>query len=206
MSTQSQTDELLKRESLKAYFALEYTADRRHEYMDGKIVATAYTSEEHGTIVSNLNRLLGNCLLEKDCSVYASDRMLFVPGCNGSFYPDVLVVCGDHEFYQIHKNMKATLNPSIIIEVLSNSTEHLDKTHKTRCYKQIPSLRQMLFVAQSEMHVRILEKEDGKWIDTEFYETEDVLKIGDCNIPLTEVYRRVNFTNHAIQDAESSGE
>lgn len=196
MSTPSQAAELPK-DALQAYFDFEYRAERRHEFMDGKIVAMAYTSEEHGTIVSNLNRLLGNCLLEKDCSVYASDRMLLVPGCNGSFYPDVLVVCGEHQFLQVHKNIRATLNPLVIIEVLSNSTEHIDKTHKTRCYKQIPSLRQMLFVAQDEMHVRILEREGEKWVDTEFYEKEDVLRIGECNIPLPEVYRRVKFSGHS---------
>ena len=193
MSTQGQPADSTQKNALEAYFNLEYKAERRHEFIDGKVVAMAYTSEEHGTIVSNLNRLLGNCLLEQDCSVYASDRMVLVPGCNGSFYPDVLVVCGEHQFYQVHKNMRATLNPSVIVEVLSNSTEHIDKTHKTRCYKQIPSLRQMLFVAQDEMHVRILEKEGEKWVDTEFYENEAVLRIGECLIPLPEVYRRVRL-------------
>ena len=196
MPTQSHTAEWPRQDALDAYFKFEYQADRRHEFMDGKIVAIAYTSEKHGTIVSNLNRLLGNCLLEKDCSVYASDRMLFVPGCNGSFYPDVMVVCGAHQFHQAHKNMKATLNPAVIIEVLSNSTEHMDKTHKTRYYKQIPSLRQMLFIAQDEMHVRILEKEGDKWVDTEFYDLQDILRIGDCDLPLPEVYRRVTFSDH----------
>ena len=193
MSTQGQPADFPPKNALEAYFNLEYKAERRHEFIDGKVVAMAYTSEEHGTIVSNLNRLLGNCLSEQDCSVYASDRMVLVPGCNGSFYPDVLVVCGEHQFYQVHKNMRATLNPSVIVEVLSNSTEHIDKTHKTRCYKQIPSLRQMLFVAQDEMHVRILEKEGEKWVDTEFYENEDVLRIGECLIALPEVYRRVRL-------------
>ena len=193
MSTQGQPADSTQKNALEAYFNLEYKAERRHEFIDGKVVAMAYTSEEHGTIVSNLNRLLGNCLSEQDCSVYASDRMVVVPGCNGSFYPDVLVVCGEHQFYQVHKNMRATLNPSVIVEVLSNSTEHIDKTHKTRCYKQIPSLRQMLFVAQDEMHVRILEKEGEKWVDTEFYENEDVLRIGECLIALPEVYRRVRL-------------
>ena len=193
MSTQGQPADSTQKNALEAYFNLEYKAERRHEFIDGKVVAMAYTSEEHGTIVSNLNRLLGNCLLEQDCSVYASDRMVLVPGCNGSFYPDVLVVCGEHQFYQVHKNMRATLNPSVIVEVLSNSTEHIDKTHKTRCYKQIPSLRQMLFVAQDEMHVRILEKEGEKWVDTEFYENEAVLRIGEYLIPLPEVYRRVRL-------------
>ncbi len=153
----------------------------------------AYTSEEHGKIVSNLTRLLGNCLLAENCDVFASDRMLFIPACNQVFYPDLLVVCGQHEFYQASKNMKATLNPSVVIEILSDSTEYMDKTTKTRCYKKIPGLQQIIFVSQKEQHIRILEHEDGRWIDMEFYEDGDVLKIGKCDLSLTEIYRRVSF-------------
>ncbi len=85
------------------------------------------------------------------------------------------------------------LNPSVVIEILSDSTEYLDKTTKTRCYKKIPSLRQMVFVLQKEQHVRILEREGDRWIDTEFYEEADVPRIGDCDVPLQEIYRKVEF-------------
>ncbi|MFN0035781.1 MAG: Uma2 family endonuclease [Saprospiraceae bacterium] len=179
--------------SLEAYFAFEFKAEGKHEFIEGKIVAMAYTSPEHGSIVHNLDRLLGNCLLAKDCDVFAGDRMVFVKDCNQVFYPDLLVVCGEHKFYQATPKMKATLNPSVVIEVLSDSTEKNDKTNKTRCYKKIPGLQQIVFVSQKEQHVRILENEDGKWVDTEFYEPEDVPRIGDCDIPLHEIYRRVKF-------------
>jgi len=179
--------------TLEEYFAFEMKAEGRHEFVEGKIVAMAYTSEPHGKIASNLNRLLGNCLLDKACDVYSGDRMLFVKECNQVFYPDLLLVCGEHKFYPAGPKMKATLNPTVVIEVLSDSTEHLDKTSKTMCYKKIPGLQQIVFVSQKEQHVRILENEDGKWIDTEFYESEDVPRIGDCDIPLHEIYRRVGF-------------
>ncbi len=179
--------------TLEEYFAFEMKAEGRHEFIDGKIVAMAYTSEPHGKIASNLNRLLGNCLLGKSCDVYSGDRMLFVKDCNQVFYPDLLVVCGEHKFYPAGPKMKATLNPSVVIEILSDSTEHLDKTNKTRCYKKIPGLQQIVFVSQKEQHIRILENEAGKWIDTEFYEPEDVPRIGECDVPLHEIYRRVEF-------------
>jgi Uma2 family endonuclease len=182
-----------KRTSLEAYFEFEFHSERKHEFVDGRISAMAYTSEEHGRIVSNLTRLLGNCLLDKNCDVFASDRMLFIPACNQVFYPDLLIVCGTHEFYQASKNMKATLNPMVVIEILSDSTEYMDKTTKTRCYKKIPGLQQILFVSQKEQHIRILTLEGEKWIDTEFYEEGDVLHIGACSVPLTEIYRRVAF-------------
>jgi Uma2 family endonuclease len=119
--------------------------------------------------------------------------MLFVKDCNQVFYPDLLVVCGEHKFYPAGPKMKATPNPSVVIEILSDSTEHLDKTSKTRCYKKIPGLQQIVFVSQKEQHIRILENEAGKWIDTEFYEPEDVPRIGECDVPLHEIYRRVEF-------------
>ncbi len=73
--------------TLEDYFAFEMKAEGRHEFVDGKIVAMAYASEPHGKIASNLLRLLGNCLLSKDCDVYAGDRMVFVKDCNQVFYP-----------------------------------------------------------------------------------------------------------------------
>ncbi len=149
----------------------------------------AYTSPEHGQIASNLGLALGNCLPEKDCSVYVGDRMLFVRDCNDVFYPDLLIVCGKHEFYQASKNMKATLNPSAVVKILPVS----GKSFRTRYYKSIPSLRQIIFVSQKEKHVRILEREGERWIDTEFYEEGDVPRIGDCDVPLGEIYRKVEF-------------
>ena len=77
--------------SLEKYFEFESSAERRHEFIDGKIIAMSYTSEERGMIVSNLTRVFANCLLEQDCSVYASDRMLYVQGCNQVYYPDLLL-------------------------------------------------------------------------------------------------------------------
>lgn len=193
MTAAAQSLESKKSVTLEDYFEYEYKAERRHEFIGGKIEAMAYTSPEHGQVASNLGLALGICLREKDCSVYIGDRMLFVRECRDVFYPDLLIVCGKHEFYQATKNMKATLNPSVVIEILSDSTEYLDKTTKTRCYKKIPSLRQIVFVSQKEKHVRILEREGERWIDTEFYEEGDVPRIGDCEVPLGEIYRKVEF-------------
>ncbi|MBV6439908.1 MAG: Uma2 family endonuclease [Haliscomenobacteraceae bacterium CHB4] len=193
MTTAAQSPEDKAGITLDDYFNFEFQAERRHEFMGGEIVAMAYTSEEHATIVHNLDVILGNCLREKDCKVYPGDRMLFVRDCNDVLYPDLLIVCGQHEFYQAAKNMKATLNPSIVIEILSGSTEYLDKTTKTRYYKKIPRLHQIVFVSHREKHIRILERESERWIDVEFYEKDDVARIGDCEVPLEEVYWKVEF-------------
>jgi len=177
--------------TLDDYFAFEAQAEGRHEFVGGKIEAMAYTSPEHGQIASNLALLLGNCTRQKGCSVFIGDRMLYVPECQSIFYPDLLILCGEHEFHQATKNMKATLNPSVVIEILSDSTEYLDKTAKTRCYKKVSSLRQIVFVSQKERHIRILEREGERWIDAEFYEETDLPRIADCELPLEEVYWKV---------------
>ncbi len=193
MTASAQAPEGKQGITLDDYFEFEYKAEGHHEFINGKIVAMAYPSEEQAIIVHNLDVALGNCLRDKDCSVYPGDRMLFVPDCQEVFYPDLMAVCGKKEFYQASKNMKATLNPGVVIEILSDSTEYLDKTTKTRCYKKIPSLQQIVFVSQKEKHVRILEREGERWIDTEFYEAGDVPKIGDCAVGLEEIYRKVEF-------------
>lgn len=179
--------------ALDDYFWFEYTTDGRHEFIDGKIVAMAHTSEEHATIVHNLDAALGICLRDKNCSVYPGDRMLFVHECQGVFYPDLMVVCGKKDFYAVSKSVKATLNPGVIIEILSDSTEYLDKTTKARCYKKIASLQQIVFISQRKKHVRILERDGERWIDTEFYAVGDVPRIGNCAVPLEEIYRKVGF-------------
>ncbi len=193
MTAAAQSQDGKKDATLEAYFEFEYKAERRHEFIGGKIEAMAYTSPEHGQIASNLSLVLGNCLHEKDCSVFVGDRMLFVRECRDVFYPDLLIVCGKHAFYQASKNMKATLNPSTVVKILPNPNESSGKTYRTRYYKNIPSLRQIVFVSQKEKHVRILEREGERWIDTEFYEECDVMKIGDCDVPLAEVYWKVEF-------------
>lgn len=179
--------------SLEAYFDFEMKSERRHEFVEGKIVAMSYISEAHGKIASNLGRLLGNCLLEKNCDVYVGDRMLFIKECNQVYYPDLMVVCGTHQFHQAGPKMKATLNPSVVIEILSESTEQLDKTSKSRCYKKIPGLKQIIFLSQKEAYVRVLESESGKWIELEYYDPEDLVSVGSCALPMHEIYRRVVF-------------
>lgn len=174
MTAAAQNIEGNKGVTLDEYFEFEFKSERRHEFIGGKIEAMAYNSEEHATIVHNLDVMLGICLREKDCKVYPGDRMLFVRECKDVFYPDLLIVCGKHEFYQATKNIKATLNPSAVVKILPNSNGSSGNTYRTRYYKNIPSLRQIVFVSQKEKHVRILEREGERWIDTEFYEEGDV--------------------------------
>jgi Uma2 family endonuclease len=181
--------------TLAEYFDFESKSTTRHEYQDGLIVEMAYASDNHELIVANLMRELGVCLKDSDCLIYPSNRMLYVKNCNKTFYPDVSIYCGQRETYQYSKNMTALLNPSVLIEVLSPSTERDDKDKKWRCYKRIPSLKQYILIAQDEIFVRILNRtsDDNKWLQSEFDLENEVIKVGDCEISLKEIFRNTDI-------------
>jgi Uma2 family endonuclease len=182
-----------KKISLEEYWEREFISEGRYEYHDGVLVEMTYTSEPHGQICSNLNRLIGNCVLDKDCSVYAENRMVYIPECNKNFYPDIVLVCGKHDLRQVSKNMKATMNPSVVIEVLSDSTAEFDKTTKTRCYKKVKSIQQIIFVNQTDKYVRTLKKTDDEriWLEIDAYDDDDIVEVGECKLSIKEIYHRV---------------
>ena len=196
------TSEEPRKYSLEEYFELEYNSDIRHEFHNGVIVECAYTSENHGRVVSNLARLLGNCLENSDCDVFASDRMVYTAKCNRIFYPDLTLVCGERQYYQYSKNMKATTNPSILIEVISNSTANIDRGDKLRCYRSLKSLKQYILVEQDFKNIEIYERdENGRWVAKIYEEEEDVLKMGDCEIAINDIYLKVDLIEpNAVSD------
>ena len=180
-----------RRYSLEEYFEFEYKAEGKHEFHNGLIVEMSYTSESHGVIVHNLDVELGICLKSRrDCLVIPNDRMVYIPDCKKVCYPDLVVVCGERAYYQYSKNMKATLNPSILIEVLSDSTKNHDKKGKRKCYRTIPSLKQYIIVDQDTKFVEVYERsEDGHWFSEIYSDDDDMVKIGDCQILLKDIYQ-----------------
>jgi Uma2 family endonuclease len=191
--------------TIEEYWEFEYNSDKRHEYHDGILVEMNYTSEPHGQIVHNLNRLIGNCILDKDCRAYSESRMVYIPECNKNFYPDIVLVCGNHDLRQVSKNMQATMNPTVVIEVLSDSTEGFDKITKTKCYKKIKSLKQLVFVNQNDKYVRILQKTDNEriWLEIEAYEDEDEIELVDCKMTIKDIYHRVDINVEPERVSES---
>lgn len=180
--------------TLEQYFDREYNAERKHEFLNGEIRAMAYTSVTHGDLFTNIFLQLGACANAKGCRLYNSDRMLFVKACNRVFYPDLLLVCGEHETYQYKGRMEATLNPSVLIEITSLSTESEDRVGKWACYRNIESLQQYIIVSHRKKSVEILKRlENNQWLYTEAKDDEDMITIGDCNIALKDIYRNVNL-------------
>ena len=134
--------------SIAEYLERERSADTRSEYINGEIFAMAGTSATHARVTQNISSELYNLWKDSKCEAFTSDIRVFTPVCDAYFYPDVVVVC---ENLQLNNdNPQALLNPMIIIEVLSDSTEARDRGHKFQCYRSIPSLREILFVSQHE--------------------------------------------------------
>ena len=134
--------------SIAEYLERERFADTRSEYINGEIFGMAGTTLKHNEIVRNITGELYVKLKNIDCSAVSSDLRVFTPVCDAYFYPDIVAFCGKPQLN--NDNPQALLNPVIIIEVLSDSTEARDRGHKFQCYRSISSLREILFVSQHE--------------------------------------------------------
>jgi Uma2 family endonuclease len=174
------------------YLAIERKAESKSEYINGEIVAMTGASREHNLISVNLTRKISEQLIRRPCEMYASDMRVRVPSTRLYTYPDVAVVCGEPEFEDDY--LDTLLNPTLIIEVLSESTEGYDRGKKFGFYRTIPSLAEYLLVAQDEHRIEQYAKQpDGRWLLSEYRSTEDVAELASiqCRLALKEVYDKV---------------
>lgn len=192
------------RYTLEEYLALERASEERHEYLDGEIYAMAGESLEHGDICSNLVGILNPQLRGRPCRVLTKDTKvrsgplpLKPRSLKGLFsYPDLVIVCDEPQFLDEHRDV--LINPTVIIEVLSPTTEAFDRGEKFRRYRIFnPSLSDYLVVAQHQPSIEhFARQENGPWfIAASVYELSGSLHIAtiDCRLRLTEVYDRVTF-------------
>ncbi len=188
MAVQIQT-----RYSLEEYFELEYNSTTRHEYINGKIIPMAYTSRPHGTIVHNIDRLLGNCLLDSPVKIYGGDRMVYVPDCNKVYYPDLIILLEYAESYAYKGKMEAELQAIVLIEVLSDSTEDNDRDEKWHCYRKIESLQQYVLISQKRKEIELFNRQPApnNWQYSAYEEEEETLEIAGCTIKLKDIYHKV---------------
>ncbi len=186
------------------YLAIERESEERHEYLDGQIYAMAGESPEHGDICANLVSELRNQLKGTRCRVWTKDtKVRSGPMPKSPFsikglysYPDVVIVCGKPQFLDKHKDV--LINPKVIIEVLSPSTEDFDPDEKFRRYRTFnPTLTDYLIVAQDRPLIEHFAQQDnGQWVIaasvTDPYGSVHIASI-NCTLQLLEVYDRVEF-------------
>ena len=176
------------------YLDLERAAEFRYEYLDGRMYAISGAPEGHVLIVGNLLRILR----PQGCRAYSNDMRVRVSGRMYT-YPDLVVACGDRKF--LDERRDTLLNPTLICEVLSESTERYDRGRKFRHYQGIPSLRQYVLVATDQMSVEVFTRQsDDSWLlrcGAGVTDTVELASIG-CTVTVAEIYNDVEF------DAEAS--
>ena len=165
----------------------------RSEYVKGKIIAMSGASREHNLITSNLSGELRNLLKGSECETYANEMRVSTPSTSSYFYPDVVVVCEEPRFED--DVFDTLLNPIILVEVLSPSTEAYDRGEKFIHYRQLPSLQEYILVAQDKICVERFSRQENNWILTDFQNLEELLPLisVQCELPLREIYDRVTF-------------
>src|SRR3989440_1590731 len=152
----------LTRISEAEYLRLEREAQIRSEYFDGEMFAMAGGTRAHSLIATNLLRELSSGLKASDCVAYNTDLRVKVEATGLLTYPDVSVVCGEQRF--LDEQEDTLLNPTLIIEVLSDSTEAYDRGKKFENYRQIPTCREYLLVSQKEPRIeQFIRQSTGEW-------------------------------------------
>jgi len=177
------------------YLAAERRAETRSEYFAGEVFERVGASRGHNLIAANIIRVLGNQLLERPCNVYPSDMRVKVSATGKYTYPDVVVAC-EPELFDDGEN-DTLLNPVVIVEVLSASTEAYDRGKKFEQYQRIASLTEYLLVAQEPYRIeQYVRQSDREWRYSEYHDAEDVIKIGvvGCEIALKDAYAKVAAT------------
>src|ERR1700761_6242307 len=163
------------RVSPEEYLERERKAETRSEYRNGEIVAMARSSPAHARIVMNLVIKIGSKLGDGPCEVFSTDLRLGVRAANLYTYPDVMITCGELDLAD--KRQDIVLNPVVLIEVFSKSTQDYDRGEKFASYRNIPSLREYLTVAQDKVHIEQHTRQpDQHWSLSEFTEPSAVIR------------------------------
>lgn len=182
-----------KRYSAEEYLEFERQSETKHEFFDGEIFAMAGGKRAHSLIGANVVRELGNGVKQRNCEVHGSDMKVLCP--TGLYtYPDASVVGGNVDMLDEHDDV--LLNPILIVEVLSKSTESYDRGRKFANYKTIESFKEYVLIAQDRAAIDLFAcQQDGTWQQTTITDPAAALTLPvlECSIPLAEIYRGVKF-------------
>ena len=189
MSVQTQ-----QRFTPEEYLARERQAQYKSEYFNGEIFAMSGASREHNLISMNISAALHLQLRQRPCEVYAGDMRVKVSPTGLYTYPDVVVVCEEPRFEDAE--VDTLLNPTLVVEVLSPSTEDYDRGRKFEHYPTLASLQEYVLVAQGKHHVaHYVRQANNTWIfsDTTGSDTQILPPSINCVLSMNEIYAKVPF-------------
>jgi len=144
----------LHRYTYADYVALESLSTGKHEFLDGEIYAMAGRSEEHSALAAEMVRVLGNAIGDRPCRVHTSDLRIYVEAVGLATFPDGSVICGPMQQHDPSPTATA-LNPMILVEVTSDSSEDYDTGPKLEYYRTIPTLREYIVVSHRERRIAV---------------------------------------------------
>ena len=177
--------------SPQEYLQMEREADYKSEYFQGEIFAMAGASFNHNIVNENCSVLIGSFLRKKPCQSFSRDMKLHIPANTLYTYPDLMVVCGDKKFVDGEKDI--IMNPVIIIEILSKTTEAYDRGEKFALYRSIPSLREYVLISSTSIRAEVMRKENdlGLWFlasEADTLEGSIEIKNIDLKLLLSDIY------------------
>ena len=178
------------------YFEFEAASETKHDYFNGQLLAMSGGTSQHSLIAANIIGEARNALKGKPCRVYTSDLRLGVSRRSLYSYPDISIICGEPEYDLDDKNKTTVVNPTVVIEVLSPSTEKYDRSDKFKRYLRLPGLREYVLVSQSSARIEsFYRRDDGQWLFSFVDGLEQILQIAAVSIelPLSEIYRGVDL-------------
>ncbi len=183
----------LREMSREAYLEFERPADVKHEWYRGEVFALAGAHRDHVVIVSNLVHPFGRNVPD-DCMALASDMRVWIDAARLYTYPDVVGVCGKERYED--EAQTTLLNPTLIVKVLSESTEAYDRGRKFKLYRSVSSPREVAFVAQDWTSIDLYRKEEGRWMVVETPgDTVEFRPVG-VTVSIDDIYRRVDVSDH----------
>lgn len=177
------------RATLDEYVRLEAHANVKHEFVDGWIFAMAGGTPEHAALAASVIAILGRGLAGRRCRVFTSDARVHVAAANVVTYPDATIVCG--ELLRHDVDTLAIVNPVVLVEVLSPSTEEYDRGDKLTHYQSIPTVREVVLVDHARPSIEIVRRgDDGTWTTVVFGPGAAAhLDSIDAELPVDDVFR-----------------
>ena len=169
----------------------------KHEFHAGQMFAMAGVSLPHGRIQMNLAYRVTGALMDSPCKAYPSDVRVVIEVADMATYPDLSIVCGPDQEAKSFRH--SITNPTVLIEILSPSTERYDRGAKFEQYRKLESLHEYVLISQDAMAVDLFRLENGRWVFHQMRGEDAMLSLASVGIeiPLSDIYRDVNF-----EDAE----
>lgn len=182
------------------YLTLERQAKHRSEYINGSIVAMAGASRQHNLIAGNVFGELRTQLRGRPCEAYINDMRVKISVTGLYTYPDVAALCGEPQFEDSH--VDTLLNPSVIVEVLSESTEAYDRGEKFAHYRRLESLRDYVLIAQDKVRVEHYVRQGDQWVLSEANALTSTIHLSsiNCKLALRDIYERVEFPSNGAEN------